>query len=118
MLVKKDINKTLKGHKLLVIAPWAAPDGFVEKLTTAFPDLQVVYHVQHWTSTPLPLITLPAGTWDDVTILMTFSTLPAPEEAPKLEYVQLLSAGVNHVLDKPMYKDTTAAFCTANGVHG
>lgn len=73
MLVKTDSNKTLKGHKLLIIAPWAPPVAFVEKLAAAVPDLQVVYHVQNWTSTPLPSITLPAGSWDDVTILMTFS---------------------------------------------
>ncbi|KAK4155400.1 oxidoreductase-like protein [Chaetomidium leptoderma] len=110
--------QTLKGHKLLVIAPWKAPPGFLEQLTAAFPDLQVIYHVEGWTSTPLPVQTVSTETWKDVTILLTFSTLPTPEEAPKLEYVQLMSAGVNHVLDNPVFKDTEVTFCTANGVHG
>ncbi|KAK3290512.1 uncharacterized protein B0H64DRAFT_368559 [Chaetomium fimeti] len=118
MVGKTDSNNTLKGHKLLIIAPWDAPAGFLEKLSTSFPDLQVVYHVQTWASTPLPPATLPAGIWDDVTALMTYSTLPTPEEAPKLEYVQMLSAGLNHVAHEPMFKDTKVAFCTANGVHG
>ncbi|KAH6857075.1 oxidoreductase-like protein [Chaetomium sp. MPI-CAGE-AT-0009] len=110
--------QTLKGHKLLMISPWEAPPGFLEKLAAAFPDLQIVYHAQPWATPPLPPVTLPAGAWDDVTVLMTFSTLPLPEEAPKLEYVQLMSAGVNHVFGEPMFKDTKVPFCSANGVHG
>jgi hypothetical protein len=119
MLVKTGTNKTLRGHKLLVISPWEAPAGFLEKLAAAFPDLHVVYHVQGWNSIPPSTADdLPDGLWDDVTILMTFSTLPTPEQAPKLEYVQLMSAGANHVLDKPVFRDTEVSFCTANGVHG
>ena len=118
MLVKTDSNKTLKGHKLLIIAHWKEPEGFRTKLNTEFPDLQVVYHVENWASPPISAVSLPAETWNDVTILLTFRTLPTPEEAPKLEYVQLMSAGVNHVLDRPLFKDTEVSFCTANGVHG
>jgi hypothetical protein len=120
MSVQTDTNKTLKGHKLLIIAPWKPPAPLLAKLAAAFPDLQVVCDAQGWTSldTPSQLATLPAETWADVTILLTFSTLPTPEQAPRLEYVQLMSAGANHVLDRPMFRDTEAAFCTANGVHG
>lgn len=120
MLVKTDTNKTLKGHKLLIIAPWKPPAPFLDKLAATFPDLQVICDVQGWTSLvpPRPPTTLTAEAWKDVTILLTFTTLPAPEDAPRLEYVQLMSAGANHVLDTPMFKDTEAAFCTANGVHG
>ncbi|KAL2166242.1 hypothetical protein VTG60DRAFT_3082 [Thermothelomyces hinnuleus] len=118
MLVRTDTNKTLKGHKLLIIAPWQAPAGFLEKLAAAFPDLQVVYHVHSLATTPPSTDAIPDQTWRDVTILLTFNTLPTPEQAPKLQYVQLLSAGANHVLNKPVFKDTEVAFCTANGVHG
>ncbi|KAK4238755.1 oxidoreductase-like protein [Achaetomium macrosporum] len=112
--------QTLKGHKLLIVAPWKEPAGCLAKLAAEFPDLQVIYHVQEWsaTSTPLPEAELPKETWKDVTILLTFSNLPAPEDAPKLEYVQLMSAGANHVFDTPLFKDTEVTFCTANGVHG
>lgn len=112
------MNKTLKGHKLLVIAPWEAPAGFVEKLAAEFPDLQVDYHVHGRSATPPSTTIVSDETWRDVTILLTFATLPTPEQAPKLQYVQLMSAGANHVLDKPLFKDTEVTFCTANGVHG
>lgn len=120
MLVKAGPNKTLRGHKLLIIAPWKEPDGLVAKLTAEFPDLQVVYFAQDWHGAPagLPVSSLPAETWKDVTVLLTFSTLPKPEEAPRLAYVQLMSAGINHLVETPLYRDTDVEFCTANGVHG
>ncbi|GAB1318468.1 D-isomer specific 2-hydroxyacid dehydrogenase NAD-binding domain-containing protein [Madurella fahalii] len=118
MLVKANASKTLKGHKLLMITPWEPPGAFIDKLAAKFPDLQVVYHQQ----TPPEKLTapgdLPAEVWEDVTIILTFGTFPKPQEAPKLEYVQLMSAGANHVLDNPLFKDTDVTFCTANGIHG
>ena len=116
MPTETDTAGSLKGHKLLVIAPWAAPAGSLEKFTTAFPDLEVVVHVQSWDQKPP--IPVPAETWKDVTILLTFAAFPTPEQAPKLAYVQLMSAGANHVLEEPIFKDTEVPFCTANGVHG
>lgn len=62
--------------------------------------------------------------WKDVTILLTFTYLPQPKDAPKLQYVQLISAGANHILDHPLFRDgrgdgkEEVQFCTANGVHG
>lgn len=118
MLIKTNVNKTLKGHKLLLVTPWPVPAGFAEELKTEFPDLEVVIRLQNWDGRALPLEVLPPETWKNVTILLTFSTLPRPEEASTLQYVQLMSAGVNHLLDSPMFKDTNVKFCSANGVHG
>lgn len=118
MLVKMDANKTLKGHKLMIITPWKRPDSFLDKLTAEFPDLQVVYHQVDPAKVFAPQDIVPVEDWKDVTIAMTFSGLPEPEQAPKLQLVQLLSAGANHILDTPLFKDTDVAFCTANGIHG
>ncbi|GAC1450552.1 MAG: D-2-hydroxyacid dehydrogenase [Ktedonobacterales bacterium] len=54
--------------------------------------------------------------WREVEVLYTFTTLPAPEQAPRLRWVQLHSAGVNHVLTQPLFR-TDVAFTTASGVH-
>jgi hypothetical protein len=118
MLIKTNVNKTLKGHKLLLVTPWPVPAGFAEGLKSEFPDLEVVIHLQNWDGKALPLEVLPPEMWKNVTILLTFSTLPKPEEASTLQYVQLMSAGVNHLLDNPTFKDTNVKFCSANGVHG
>ncbi|KAF3771303.1 hypothetical protein M406DRAFT_240378, partial [Cryphonectria parasitica EP155] len=59
--------------------------------------------------------------WKDVTILLTGYSrefLPEKDDVPKLQYVQLSSAGANAIVSDPLYTDTDVAFCTANGVHG
>ncbi|KAK4184692.1 oxidoreductase-like protein [Podospora australis] len=107
---------TLRGHKLLMITPWEQPAEFIDQLAVEFPDLKVAaYRQQEWEQQTAPF---PEEEWQDVTILLTFTVLPTPKQAPRLEYVQLMSAGANHVLELPMFKDTTVPFCTANGVHG
>jgi hypothetical protein len=52
-----------------------------------------------------------------VTYGMTYNVLPTRELAPKLQYMQLCSAGANHIHRLPLYEETDIAFCTANGVH-
>ncbi|KAK0715957.1 oxidoreductase-like protein [Lasiosphaeris hirsuta] len=105
----------VQGHKLAVIMPLIPEPSFFDDLKSEFPDLEIIVHKLEWGQTAAPF---PASEWADVTIILTFNTLPTPEEAPKLEYVQLLSAGANHILDNPLFKDTDITFCTANGVHG
>ncbi|KAK3323357.1 hypothetical protein B0T19DRAFT_425742 [Cercophora scortea] len=114
-LIKMSTNKTLKGHKLAILSPFAKPKEFLEQLRKEFPDLVADYYQLQWGQTTAPF---PPETWKDITILLTFNILPTPEQAPKLEYVQLQSAGANHVLKLPIFADTEINFCTANGVHG
>jgi hypothetical protein len=108
-------NKTLKGHKLLIITPWDPPAGFLEGLKSQFPDLETGSYTLIWGQ---KVASFAAEEWKDVTIVLTFDTLPTPEQAPKIEYVQLISAGANHILQTPLFTDTDVSFCTANGVHG
>jgi len=42
--------------------------------------------------------------------------LPLPEQAPHLRWVQLHSAGINHISHKPLYA-TDVTFTTASGIH-
>ncbi|KAL2126914.1 hypothetical protein VTI74DRAFT_11634 [Chaetomium olivicolor] len=123
-------NPTLRSHTLLIISPFPSlPQTFLPSLSRKFPDLRVIYHQQDWNSTPVPAVEIPRDVWEDVTILLTFSTLPLPEEAPRLQYVQLMSAGVEHVYGERLYREWARGgdveeggrwrgFCTANGVHG
>ncbi|KAL2267902.1 hypothetical protein VTJ83DRAFT_5179 [Remersonia thermophila] len=110
-------NPTLKGHKLLLTLPRSpTPTGFAEALKAKFPDLEVDVHYHEGIMTA-PV--LADETWKDVTILVTFRAFPEKVElAPKLEYVQLMSAGANHVLENEVFREGDAVWCTANGVHG
>ncbi|KAK1981501.1 D-isomer specific 2-hydroxyacid dehydrogenase [Colletotrichum cereale] len=110
-------NKTLKGHKLLILSQWTPPQGYLDRLRSEYPGLAVVHHELGWADRK-PGAGFDPDEWKDVTILLTGSALPAIDEAPKLRYVQLQSAGANHILQNPLFKDTDVSFCTANGVHG
>lgn len=117
MLVPGNPNKTLKGHKLLLLTPWPPPPSQLAQLRERFPDLAVEARQQAWDAAPAGRDDAEA-LWRDVTILLTGRALPGPGQAPRLRYVQLLSAGAEHVLDDPVFKDTGVVFCTASGVHG
>jgi phosphoglycerate dehydrogenase-like enzyme len=59
---------------------------------------------------------IPLEVWREVEILYTFNTLPPPEWAPRLRWVQLHSAGADHVLEHPLFR-SPVEFTTASGVH-
>ena len=109
-------NKTLEGHKLLILT-WDPPSQFIDNMHQRFPGLRIVCRkFDEWS--PRRIEDVPSDEWEDTTVLLTFRMLPKPEMAPKMQYVQIMSAGANHVLQTPLFLDTDVAFCTANGVHG
>src|SRR5262245_21490533 len=59
---------------------------------------------------------IPADLWREVEIICTYNILPTPEQAPRLSWVQLHSAGANHVLANPLL-ERGVTFTTASGVH-
>lgn len=62
---------------------------------------------------------MPDDVWDKATILCTLSAFPKKLSlAPKLELVQLLSAGSNQIQNNPIYKESDILVATASGIHG
>ncbi|KAI1803103.1 hypothetical protein F4811DRAFT_562774 [Daldinia bambusicola] len=110
-------NKDLAGHKILLIVPWDPPEGYVDGLRKTYPGLKV-FHIRWdtWSKPDLPPNITPED-WKTVTILLIGPKFPTREQAPKLQLVQLQSAGANYILNNPLFTDTDVAFCTANGVH-
>lgn len=117
MRVNVSHNKTLKGHTLLLLLPDDLPAAPLDAIRSRFPELRILARRQPWADADAHA-RIPDAEWSLVTILVTGSALPLREKAPRLQYVQLISAGANHVLDNPLFTDTDVAFCTANGVHG
>ncbi|KKP05740.1 D-isomer specific 2-hydroxyacid dehydrogenase [Trichoderma harzianum] len=121
-------NRTLDGHKLLLLLGVTGPPKsllgtvfrpeWIAELKKLFPGLEIVTVRDAAWNTPSFQKQFPDEEWKDVTILVTGSALPTADIAPKLEYVQLQSAGANHVLDHPLIRETNVALCTASGVHG
>jgi hypothetical protein len=100
-----------------MLTPYTPSHDYLGRLRNQFPDLQIAIH-----QTPFDVIkyndAINQACWQDVTMLNTGSCLPSLDQAPKLEFVQLMSAGANFLLDQPVFKSTNIAFCSANGVHG
>jgi hypothetical protein len=115
---EQSAKKDLQGHKVFILAPWAPSDDFLERLRSKYPGLKIAHR-------ELPRMRrvadagIPAEEWKDVTILLAGGlAIPARELVPKLQYVQVMSAGANRILNHPLFLETDVKFCTANGVHG
>ncbi|CAH0027077.1 unnamed protein product [Clonostachys rhizophaga] len=60
---------------------------------------------------------VPADVWENITALYTWKAFPPIGLAPKLQYVQLQSAGANQILGLRLFEKTDIVFSTSNGVH-
>lgn len=58
-----------------------------------------------------------AAIWEETDVLYTLSTLPPPEDAPRLRWVQFHSAGVDHALDHPLLGVRELLVTTTSGIH-
>lgn len=121
-------NKTLKGHKLAILLGVTGPPKMllgetlqaeeIAELKSRFPDLDIVTVEGVALDSEELRLKWKDEDWKDVTILVTGSALPEVGQAPRLEYVQLQTAGANHLFSHPLFRKTDVAFCTASGVHG
>src|SRR6266487_5497679 len=85
---------------------------WLERLQSHSPNL----HIELWPTRSAG--TVPLDLWREVEILYTsYATpLPFPEQAPRLRWVQLYSAGPDPILNHPLFQ-TLVIFTTASGVH-
>src|SRR6266516_318075 len=85
---------------------------WLERLQSLSPNL----HIELWPTRSAG--TVPLDLWREVEILYTsYATpLPFPEQAPRLRWVQLYSAGPDPILDLPLFQ-TSVIFTTTSGVH-
>lgn len=55
--------------------------------------------------------------YEDADVLYTGSALPSPDQAARLGWVQVHWAGIDHILDHPLYAETAIQFTNASGIH-
>ncbi|GCE25051.1 3-phosphoglycerate dehydrogenase [Dictyobacter alpinus] len=95
-------------HTVLVTAH--VNEDWKRHLQEISPDLQIEFRPD------AKVEDIPAALWQEVEILFTLNTFPEPEQAPRLRWVQLYSAGANQASDGPLAQ-SQATFTTASGVH-
>jgi hypothetical protein len=106
----------MTGEVLLVLLPWAPRKEYVDNMSQISPGIRVITYKTAMYDTEVPK-EIPNETWETVTVLLTWKLFPTKEQAPKLRYVQLLSAGCDQLFGLPIFEETDIAFCTASGVH-
>lgn len=108
-------NPTLRNHKLLLLI-YPLPPTYIPSLHSLYPDLEIVHLPSPWFTSDLSAVS--SDDWKDTTILLTGNGVPDKEDVPRMEVVQLPSAGADWVVGSGLFRETKVAFCTANGVHG
>ncbi len=58
---------------------------------------------------------IPDDVWEQVQVLYTNRVLPAPEQAPRLRWVQFHWAGIDHVVDAPVLHQPEVIATTLSG---
>lgn len=101
---------------LLALMPWDLPEWFTETVSAINPSIKILSHRCGMYDKVVPP-EISEETWASVTVFFTWNALPTKKQVPRLRYVQLLSAGCNHVSGNPLFEETDIDFCTANGVH-
>lgn len=120
-LITTTNRKGLKGHKAIILLTSAPPQDVTDTIQKQFPGLTIKIFLEEKPGAPLKP-ELDEGEWEETTIILTAVAtahlLPKPEQVPHLQYVQLTSAGADHMLNDPIFTKTKIPVCTANGVHG
>lgn len=96
--------------RVMVLSTFHFDEQQLDRLRAVSPRLHVV---QHTTRQPEEV---PAELWAEAEVLCTVRAVPEPDRAPRLRWVQLLSAGADHVMDRPMF-DGDVALTTTSGIH-
>ncbi|HEU5383078.1 MAG TPA: D-2-hydroxyacid dehydrogenase [Ktedonobacteraceae bacterium] len=101
---------TAQSRLVLITAPLTGQG--LERLQGISSELDV----RHWRYPTMGA--LPAALWREVEILYTSfaSPLPSPADAPRLRWVQLYSAGPDHILSHPLFA-SPVIFTTTSGIH-
>ncbi len=95
-------NETIN---VVVTAPF--PDSMMQQVRDISPRL----NVERLTGV------VPDKTWANAEILYSGRGVPTPEQAPRLRWIQLYSAGANHMLKEPIIQSDNVEVTTASGIH-
>lgn len=87
----------------------AFPDSWLDEIRAVSPRLEVVQH------TAASVDDVPDEVWQDVQVLYTGATFPAPNQAPNLAWIQLDTSGVDHVRGTTVW-ERDIPITTLNGV--
>jgi phosphoglycerate dehydrogenase-like enzyme len=87
-------------------------DAWLARLQAIAPDLRIEQQPMFATVDDLP-----PALWREVEVLFTFRAFPTREQAPRLRWIQLNSAGAEAALSRSTYLDSTVQLTNLSGIH-
>src|SRR5574341_60017 len=93
---------------VLVTMPFPTP--LIEKLAAVSPRVSVIQRASQKAEEITDLL-------PTLDVLYSWRVFPAPSEAPRLRWVQLHQAGIDMILDQPLYANSDVIFTTSSGIH-
>lgn len=90
-----------------VIVSMDFSDPIIEHIRDLSPRLRVERHFP----------TVPDRAWENAEVLYTGRALPSPTVAPRLRWIQLHSAGIDHLVNEPMMQAQDVEVTTSSGIH-
>jgi phosphoglycerate dehydrogenase-like enzyme len=82
-------------------------DELIERIREVSPRLRVERHFP----------SVPDRAWESAEVLLTGHVFPSSKQAPRLRWIQLLSAGVDHAIKEPIIQAQDVEVTTASGIH-
>jgi phosphoglycerate dehydrogenase-like enzyme len=82
-------------------------DEIMEQLRTISPLLHIERHFPN----------VPEHVWADAEVLYTLNRFPDPAQAPRLRWIQLHFAGVEHALKQPIVQAEDVELTNTSGIH-
>lgn len=97
-------------EKINVLVAMPFPDELIQKLADVSPDLAITRREARSAEDIQDII-------GEMDVLYGWQGYPQPDDAPRLRWVQLHSAGIDHILEHPLYAQTEIMFTTTSGIH-
>ncbi|KAJ5817258.1 D-isomer specific 2-hydroxyacid dehydrogenase NAD-binding [Penicillium robsamsonii] len=102
----------LPSEHVLVIFYRAMPPELKDIIRNKFSDAEVtIYQSQEG-------IPVPSELYQSATVLLTFTDLPDIKDSKNLKLIHTFSAGVDHLLQHPILRESDIPITTSSGIHG
>src|SRR5690606_29226797 len=82
-------------------------DAIIESLREISPRLSIKRYFP----------TIPDKAWGECEVLYTANKFPTPQQAPRLRWIQLNSAGMEHAIKQPIVQAEDVIVTSTSGIH-
>jgi phosphoglycerate dehydrogenase-like enzyme len=90
-----------------VIIAYDFADDLIDQFRAVSPRLRIDKHYPH----------VPENAWGDVEVLYAGRELPDPSQSPRLRWIQIHSAGYDHILGAPIIQAEDVEITSTSGIH-